>query len=234
MTNSFEQESSAQELIPFTGFYTLDPATGSFVMVDTNSVWTGGAVEYDAKITISSDGQTSEVYPLGPNCTYSDGSLVITDSSGVTIADLTLSEAAGVCSLQGTIDGADVSGSTPFGPIPLSIWSGTYYRQGKPTSDIVPIQYPFAAALQIDADGTMKFAVEGGELQPVPSYWYDYGMFVIIFKVEQAADESGTPQKTLSYTFEMGTASGWGRVAGDATDGSMLVSIRLNEPAPHL
>jgi hypothetical protein len=234
MSSNSEQQSPAQALIPFTGFYTLDAATGSFVMVDTNSVWLDGEVEYDAKITISSDGQTSETYPLGPNCKYSDGSLVITDSEGSTIADLALSEQAGVCSIQGTIGGTDVAGSTPFGPIPLSIWSGTYYRQGKPTSDISPVQYPFEAALQIEADGTVQFAVEGGTLQPVPSYWYDYGMFVVIFKLEQAASGADTPQKTLSYTFEMGTASGWGRVAGDATDGSMLVSIRLNEPAPHL
>jgi len=234
MASVLEQETSAQELIQFTGFYTLDADSGSFVMVDTNSIWLGGDVEYAASITISSDGQTSEIYPLGQNCTYDDGKLVITDPDGSNIADLTLSEGAGVCSLQGTIRGTAVSGSTPFGPIPLSIWSGTYYRQGKPTSDIVPVQYPFAPALQIDADGSMQFAVEGGSLQPVPSYWYDYGMFVIMFKLEQATSGDDTPQKALSYTFEMGTASGWGRVAGDATDGSMLVSIRLNEPAPHL
>lgn len=162
MTSCPEQQSPAQELIQFTGFYTLDPDSGSFVMVDTNSVWLGGEVEYNAAITVSSDGQTSEKYPLGQNCTFDDGKLEITDPDGSTIADLTLSEEAGLCSIQGTIRGTAVTGSTPFGPIPLSIWSGTYYRQGKPVSDVVPVQYPFTPALQIEADGTVQFAVERG------------------------------------------------------------------------
>ena len=32
----------------------------------------------------------------------------------------------------------------------------------------------------------------------------------------------------------MGTSSGWGRVAGNATDGTMLVNIQLQEPVPKL
>jgi hypothetical protein len=226
MAKSAEQQSPAQALIPFTGYYTLDAASGSFVSVDTNSIRFGAEeIQYAAAITISSDGQTSEQYPLGPNCTFDGGCLKITDPDGSTIADLAFSEEGGQCSVNGNIRGAAVTGSTPFGPIPPSIWAGTYYRQGQPVQHGGLLQYPYAAMLQIEADGTVLFAADGGELQPVPSYWYDYGMFVVGF--------TPAPQ-TRSWLFEMGTSAGWGRVAGNATDGSMLVSIRLQQPAPHL
>ena len=34
--------------------------------------------------------------------------------------------------------------------------------------------------------------------------------------------------------YEMGTASLWGRVAGNATDGSVLVNLQMQVPVPHL
>ena len=226
MASNGEQQSPAQALIPFTGYYTLDAASGAFVSVDTNSILLGAEeIEYAAAITISSDGQTSEQYPLGPNCTFNGGCLKITNADGGTIADLAFSEEGGLCSVNGTIRGAAVIGSMLFGPISVSIWAGTYYRQGHPVQHGGLLQYPYTAMLQIEADGTVLFAADGAELQPVPSYWYDYGMFVVGF--------TPAPQ-AQSWLFEMGTSAGWGRVAGNATDGSMLVSIRLQKPAPHL
>lgn len=225
MTNGQGQQSPAQALVQFTGYYASDVVSGAFVSVDTNSLWTAGApsIDYSAKIAVSTDGETSAEYDVGPGWTFYQGRLVIPGPDGGTIGVLNFSETAGVCSMEGTIGDTPVSGSTLFAPIPLSLWTGTYYRQGLPDMPIEPIQYPYAAALQIDADGSVQFAADGGELQPVPSYSYSFGMFVI-----------GLTLPSGEQLFEMGTASEWGRVAGDATDGSMLVSIRLNKPAPHL
>jgi len=228
MDKTWDQDSPAQAIIPFTGYYTLDPNVGSFVAVNTTSVWAAAegkaapSIEYAATISISSDGQTSQTYTLGQDCSFEDDQLLIKDAAGGTIADLAFSEEAGVCSLAGTIGTATVSGSTPFAPIPLSIWAGTYYTQGTPVQHGGTTEYPYTATLRIDADGTVQFAAPGGTLEPVSTYWYDYAMFVVGL----------TP--ALPYLFEMGTSSGWGRVAGNATDGSMLVSIQLQEPAPHL
>jgi hypothetical protein len=225
MTNGQGQISPAQALVQFTGYYASEAVPSAFVSVDTNSVWTAGApaVEYSAKIAVSTDGKSSAHYDVGADWSFNQGCLVIPGPDGGTIGELTFTKDAGVCSMTGTIDGAPVSGTTPFGPIPISLWTGTYYRQGEPIMPIQPPQYPYAAALQIDADGSVQFASAGGTLQPVPSYSYSFGMFVI-----GLALESG------EQLFEMGTASEWGRVAGDATDGSMLVAIQLQEPAPHL
>jgi hypothetical protein len=90
------------------------------------------------------------------------------------------------------------------------------------------LNYPYTPALQVNADGSMSYTVtEGGEMKPVPSYWYDYGMFVI--GLMNVGEPDNVPK-----LYEMGTSSGWGRVAGDASTGVMLVSLQLQEPAPHL
>ena len=215
-----DQQSQAEALIPFTGYYTLDAVSGSFVMVDTTSAWLGAEeIEYAATISISPDGQNSESYALGQECSFADGRLLIADAVGVAIADLTFSNEGGPCSVKGTIEGKEVAGSTPFGPVQLSIWTGTYYQQDPKHPDE---PYAYTPMLQIESDGTILFAAAGGSLEPVSSYWYNYGMFVVSLK------------PALPYMFEMGTAPGWGRVAGNATDGSMLVSIRLQQPGPHL
>ncbi|HEX8572998.1 MAG TPA: hypothetical protein VF759_09615 [Allosphingosinicella sp.] len=224
-----EQQSQAEALIPFTGYYTLDSALGSFVAVETRSNWQAGAsaptIEYEATIAISSDGQTSEQYSLGPNCSFEFNQLLITDPAGDTIADLSFSNEGGLGSLQGMVAGSQVTGTTPFGPVELSIWAGTYYRQGPPFMIRDVLQYPYVAALQIGTDGSVQFASGSEPLQPLPSYSYVYGMFVISFP---AAPQIPT------QILEMGTDSVWGRVAGDASNGSMLVALQLQQPAPQL
>jgi hypothetical protein len=228
MTNGLASESSAQGLVQFTGYYALDAASGAFVMVATDLAWQGidpasPPTTYSATITISTDGKTSQTYALGQDCTFEAGRLKITGADGSAIADLIFSEQGRVCSMQGTIGGNAVAGSTPFGPVQLSTWNGTYYRQSQAPGPNGGTHYSYLPAMQIDAGGTVQFAADGGELQAVPAYSYDFGMFVIGFMVQGG-----------EQLFEMGTASGWGRVAGNATDGSMLVSLQLDEPVPHL
>jgi hypothetical protein len=109
--------------------------------------------------------------------------------------------------------------------VQLSDWIGTYYRQGQPQGQGGLLHYPYTPGLEIAANGTVSYAPPGGDLQAVPSYWYDYGMFVVGLMLSQQAP---------SILYEMGTSSGWGRVAGDAEHGKMLVSIQRQEPAPNL
>jgi hypothetical protein len=220
-------DSSAQALVPFTGYYALD-AAGAFVIVDTTLAWQGSQdrsppTSYSAKITISPDGKTSQTYDLGQNCTFDSGQLKIADPAGGMVADLTFTQAQGVCSMQGTINGNAAAGTTPFAPIQLATWNGTYYRQSQSPGPNGGTQYSYAPALQIDPGGTVQFAAEGAALQPVPAFTYDFSMFVVGFML--GGEE---------HLYEMGTAAQWGRVAGNATDGSMLVSLQLDQPVPHL
>ncbi|MFJ4144113.1 hypothetical protein [Pseudomonas sp. NPDC089734] len=225
MTSSSAAQSSVQALIPFTGFYTLDPEIGSFVMVGTDQVTSGASTTYTAKITVSKDGQTSEQFSLGDNCTFSDNTLVISATvPGGTSAKLVFDNSKGISSVTGTISNEgsvsmSVSGTSPFAPIDLALWSGTYYTQGPVENKV----YPYTAMLKINSDGTVYFAADGKNLTPVQNYSYDYAMFVIALVLDSGL-----------RLFEMGTASGWGRVAGSAENGQMLVSIRLQEPAPNL
>lgn len=218
--------SPAQAIIPYTGFYTLDPSIGSFVLVDTNFAAMAGAPApvYGAQVSLSTDGKTSTVYVVGSaGCTFDDTTLTITDGA-TTVATLAFATGGGTTSVSGTIGAATVSGETPFAPIELSVFAGTYYTQTGAIGSGPSATYLYAPKLKIDADGTVSYAFgTDGVWTTVPNYWYDYAMFVVSFAVD------GKPM-----TFEMGTSAGWGRVAGDAGGGSMLVSIQQNQPIPSL
>lgn len=220
--------SGVQALIPFTGFYMLDAKIGSFIMVDTEQLTTldtsGHPVnKYSDTITLCTDGVTSTQFSLGSNCTFKDKHLVITDPTDRhPLADLHFDKSSGASSVSGKIHDKHVKGSSPFSPIDLTLWSGTYYTQGTVDNKV----YPYTRTLQIDPDGKVYFAANGADLKPVKNYTYDYAMFVI-----GLVSESDPTKATL---FEMGTASGWGRVAGNAEHGQLLVSIQLQEPVPNL
>ncbi len=214
----------AQAIIPYTGFYTLDAATGTFVLVDTNFAWAAGTKLHSAQVSISTDGDTSTVYTVGSDgCSFEGDTLTIMDGE-TTVADLTFATVDGATSVSGTIEGDSVSGSTPFAPIEMAVFAGTYYQQTGSIGSGPMTTYLYAPKLMVGADGSLSYAPEDdGKLIPVPNYWYDYAMFVISFGLDGKA-----------ITFEMGTSAGWGRVAGDASVGGMLVSIRQNQPVPNL
>lgn len=228
MTLISDQQSPVQALIPFTGFYMLDVKIGSFIMVDTEQLTVLGSggkpvSTYSATVTLCADGVTSKQFSLGSHCTFNDNNLVITNTViGGTTANLRFSNASGNSSVSGTFNDKHVAGSSPFAPISLSLWSGTYYTQGPVDNKV----YPYAPTLKIDPDGTVFFAADGAALKPVQQYSYDYAMFVIGLVLG--------PDPTKATLFEMGTASGWGRVAGNAEHGQMLVSIQLQQPVPNL
>lgn len=234
MSDTIDPAPQAQALIPFTGFYTLDPTINSFVMVDTHEVWTasqtGGepSIEYFGTVTLSPDGIGSGKFEIGAGASFDGTNLVVPQVGDGMWADLTFGTSPSGVTVSGVMSGVRVSGTTPFGPVKLALWTGTYYQQGpvqpQPGGGVI---YPYTATLQINADGTMLYTTDGGTMVPVPSYWYDYGMFVI------GLMDIGEPGN-VPKLYEMGTSSGWGRVAGDATSGVMLLSLQLQEPAPHL
>ncbi len=232
MSSAPGQTSQAQALIPYTGFYVVDATTNAFVMVDTHEVWTasptGGQSQYFGTITLCPDGVTSNKFEIGGGASFDGTTLTVSDGQGGAAATLSFSSTSSGVSLSGTLYGAQVKGTTPFGPVLLPLWTGTYYGQGAVEHHGGLLHYPYTPALQVNPDGSMLYtATQGGEMKPVSSYWYDYGMFVIGLMGVGAA---GSPPKL----YEMGTSSGWGRVAGDADSGVMLVSLQLQQLAPNL
>lgn len=226
MTSSGVSQSSIQGLIKFTGFYMVDSKIGSFVMIDTELVSTSGLATYKATLTVSWDGQTSQQVSLQDNYTFSSDTLVITPTLlGGISATLAFSQNPGFNSVSGTVSNGtaqslQVSGTSQFMPIELNLWSGTYYAQGAEDNGV----YPYAATLQVKGDGTTYYAADGASLTQVQDYSYDYAMFVIALILDSG-------KVTL---FEMGTASGWGRVAGNAEHGQLLVSIKLQQQVKNL
>lgn len=229
MDRNVTQSTLAKELIPFSGYYPLSITAGAFFSLDTNMKYgmPDGELEpvitYNAAVTISIDGATSSQFACSDAWRLEGENLIIPDGNGGILANLTFNSETSKTSVSGTIAGNQIAGTTPFGPVDLRMWSGTYYAQWPPYQVHDVLVYSYFSALQVDQDGGILFSPDGGALQPVSSYWYDYEMFVIIFAVNGK-----------KMTFEMGTAAGWGRVAGNAENGQMLVALQLQLPAPHL
>jgi hypothetical protein len=232
MNTPNQAANQAQALIPFTGFYTLDAQTGAFVLVDTNYLYqylaepspsTGvGVLNYAATVTVSMDGTHSTVYLVGENCSFDGTTLTLSDLGSLTFTQNV--SGGNVSSVSGMIGGVPVSGSTPFNAIQPAVFAATYYDQIGSTTSGGVTTYEYAPRLKINQDGSVYFAAENnGEWTQVLTYAYNFAMFVIEFAF------NGGKQ-----TFEMGTASGWGRVAGNAAGGSMLVTIQQNQPISHL
>ncbi len=218
MTNTVASTNAA-DLIPYTGFYALSSGSGSFLLIDTNFIYNNGAITYEASITISTDGVSSDKYDFAQCCTFADNVLTVSNGTS-TVASVTLSSvnSGGVVSaLSGTVGGVQVTGTTPFNPIEIDVFAAEYYETLQTSGGPV-----YVAKFRINTDGSIAYRPDdGGDLVPVQLYAYNYAMFVIEFAVAG---------KTI--TFEMGTAPGSGRVAGNSANGSMLISIGKVTPYP--
>ena len=218
MTNTVASTNAA-DLIPFTGFYTLSSGSGSFLLIDTNFIYSGGVITYEASVTLSTDGAASDKYDFAQYCTFVEN--VLTVSNGAqTVATATLSNvnSGGIVSmLNGTVKGVAVTGTTPFNPIQIDVFAADYYQALQ-----TPVGTQYVLTFQINADGSVAYRPDTrGDLLPIDVYAYNYAMFVIEFAVNGQ-----------TVTFEMGTASGSGRVAGNSANGGMLVSICNITPYP--
>ena len=210
--------SSAQALVPFTGYYPLSQVAGAFVTIDTNMMLNGTTASYQATVTISVDGQNSTTY-TSDACRFDGNTLVITGQVGP-VASLVFTAAAGGMEMSGTITGyaGEAHAVSPFAPVDISVWYGTYYAQKAPTGQ--PPHYDFYPVLEVKADEQGNPSVWWTDgtvpMQLITGFAYDFAMFVIAF----------TPKNHGEVMFEMGTAAGWGRVAGNAKGGQLLVSIQ--------
>jgi hypothetical protein len=211
---------AAEQLVPFTGYYTLDAGSGSFLLIDTNLLYDGGK-SYEATVTISLDGISSSVYDVDSCCTFLNNTLTVTDDGGRMIAVVYLYASGSGSALSGTIQLSDtmqptpVTGVSPFGPIELPVFAAGYYEpllfSASPPYDASSL---FAGPqLVINADYSVSYGAEG-DLVPVPAYTYNYAMFVISFELNGSWN-----------TFEMGTMKACGRVAGNSAKAGLLVSM---------
>jgi len=222
----------AEQLIPFTGYYTLDadPGTfgpGAFFLIDTNLHYLndGGVVSrtYTATVTISLDGKSSNVFDASC-CTFENRVLTVYNGEPGQAGEAAPSMVAEVAlykeycngnssALIGTIQAIDaiaVKGVTPFSAVHFPMWVAEYFV---PQPVDAPIEV--APSLVIKADESVWYLDNTGKLVQVPGYTYNYAMFVIGFTLPEG-----------SYEFEMGTVQGMGRVAGNsAGGGGLLVSI---------
>jgi hypothetical protein len=207
---------SLAALIPFTGFYRLNALTGSFVCIDTNLAWVApGTTQLEASATISTDGTTSTSYEIQP-AMFTGNVLTISGSIGE-VARLHFAKAqsdGNISTVEGTVDGKAVSGTNPFNPIQPSVFYDTYYKELADGT--------YAPKLVIGDTGAITYReTDGGPMQTVLAYTFNYAMFVYRFQLG-----------ATTYTFEMGTVRGNGKVAGSLGDGGLLVSIYQVAPPP--
>lgn len=195
-------------LITYTGYYALDGRPGAFVLVDTNLIYAlDGATAIGtntATITIAMDDVSSTIYAFDGHCSFDGRTLTVTDD-GRLIASLNFyKDDNQVSAFSGTIHGDPVTARTPFNPIQLPVFATDYFTIGG--QDVM---------LRIGADYSVFCRLNDGILTRIDEYSYNYAMFVIEFT---AGGETNA--------FEMGTAMGFGRVAGNSARAGLLVSIR--------
>lgn len=222
MSSNSAGTSTAEQLVPFTGMYTLDAGSGAFFLIDTYLFCsnTGGvaSMAHTGTVTISMDGISSSVYDCASCCTFDKGNLTITYNSDK-IAEVFLYRDycnGNSSALRGTVQGTAVTGVTPFRPIQLPVFAAEYFETPPPPPAVSPTCPPgtIQGRLLIKADYSVWYREGFGEYVQIDQYLYNFGMFVVEFKLNGAG-----------YAFEMGTAAGYGRVAGNSAKAGLLISI---------
>jgi len=210
--------SVAESLVPFTGYYTLDAGPGAFLLVDTNYLYAlvdgTPVITYKATITFSLNGTSSAVFDADTCCTFDNGNLTVA-YDGITAAQVYLfkdTANGNVSSLTGTVEGTAVTGSTPFNPIEMQVFAAEYFE---------PVDGGYQGRLTLNPDYSVWFREGSGDFVQVTEYFYNYAMFVIGFTLNGETN-----------TFEMGTTSASGRVAGNSAKAGLFVSITSSNVYP--
>lgn len=167
------------QLVPFTGYYSMSIAPGAFLSIDTTDVPSSTQPIFPVPtsptitVSVSMDGKTSSTYPFTGSASFDGSTLHIPD--GKIKLQLTRNYDDGrLVSFTGTIDSKTVNGSTYYNPVPLSAFVGDYFDAdtGK-------------QALSIKSDSSIMFDFSifsgGGKLQQVESHTYTPAMFVLAF-----------------------------------------------------
>lgn len=211
MSSDSASPSPVKQLLPFTGYYTLDSGVGNFLLIDTNLIYMlqddGPSFVLTATVTLHGDEQPSAVFDFDTCCTFENDNLTVT-LQGAKIVDVRLYKDysnGNSSALEGTIGATKVKGVTPFSPIQLPVFAAKYYDLGGETDQ---------PRLIIDPDYSLWYRQGSDEPVQIKTYGYNYAMFVIQFMLNGNL-----------LAFEMGTAHGYGRVAGNAAKGGLLVSV---------
>jgi hypothetical protein len=176
------------ELVPFTGYYSMDVAPGAFLSIDTNWHYSSSPLfplNYDSvEISVSLDGKTSQIHPFDFNTSFDGKTLSI---PGVLSLVFTRGYQDGVLTtFSGTIGNVPVTGSTRFNPVPLSAFAGTYI-------EVDPLN--LKTVLSVTPESQIKFDFGTG-LQEVGCFTYNPAMYVLMF--------TGTDQN--NHVLMLGTA----------------------------
>ncbi|MFT6501997.1 MAG: hypothetical protein ACJASQ_002122 [Crocinitomicaceae bacterium] len=163
----------SQKLVPYTGFYKIGTG-GAFLSIDTtiNRTVSNSAPE-NAEITFSysSDGKSTVTYTFDSGCSFDGGVL---DVPGVINLTFLRGYSEGtLTTFTGKINGAQVSGSTPFNPVKIKNFVGKYY-------DFID-DIPFLA-LSITSENDIQFSYGTDKMHTVSTYSYNPAMYLLTFE----------------------------------------------------
>ena len=195
------------KLAPFTGYYSMNVASGAFLSIDTTEVHAPGASNTTTiDINVSMDGKHVETYsfkPLIDGATFDGRTLHIPGQPGQKHIHLDFTreyDDGYLVAFSGTIGSVAVKGESYFNPVPLSAFVGDYYYVDPKTgASTKVVSLTSATEILFDFSALSK---PSGKLQPVDAYSYVPAMFVVTFK--------GTGSGPGSFMLMMGTASNYG------------------------
>jgi hypothetical protein len=220
MSSSPASTSVVEQLLPFTGHYTLDGGSARFLLIDTNLQYQksdgGVQMHHTASVTIHGDPDrtvgaavdSSTIFDFESCGTFENGNLTVSHNNWK-VVDVFLYRDycnGNRSALIGNIAAEKVKGVTAFGAIQLPVFAATYYE--------LAAGAPPEPRLKIDPDYSISYREGTGEYVQVTEYTYNYAMFVIQFTLNGE-----------KYEFELGTTPGFGRVAGNAAKAGLLVSV---------
>jgi hypothetical protein len=182
------------ELVPFTGYYSMNIVPGAFLSIDTTeeyAVPAGIQKTTTISINVSMDGKSVATYPFSGGATFDGRTLKIPATLSL---DFTRGYNDGhLVTFSGTIGSKNVNGETSFNPVPLPAFIGDYY-------DLVTSK----KVLSIRSETAIHFDFStlsnpSGELQPVSHFSYVPAMFVLTFNGKPGSDPA-------SFMLMLGTA----------------------------
>ncbi|WP_428233131.1 hypothetical protein [Flavobacterium sp.] len=193
--NAFEiffndNNDNIEELIPFTGYYSLDVASGSFVSIDTNEYYINKQKAIRPKrsqiiISVSLDGKTSDQYTFNNQMTFVNNVLTIPNVLQLKFKRDFID--GKLVTFKGNIGENNVNGFTRFNPVRLSEFKGTYFNISSSITSLTIVEKKEFTEVNYNIDNT---------LIPIEFYSYNPAMYVLNF---YAGKDNN------SYTLMLGT-----------------------------
>ena len=207
-------------LVPFTGYYSMNVAPGAFLSIDTieeRSIAPGQPTlpvkETTAiSINVSMDGRSATPYSFSDGATF-DG--VTMNIPGQLRLDFARHYRDGrLASFTGTIGSVTVNGETYFNQVPLSAFVGEYYDV-QTSSKVLSIRRDSAILFDFS-----MFSGTPGALRHVSSYKYAPAMFVLTFGAEPDAEPN-------AFTLMLGTAGKRGLACSIQGGGAPRLAVSI-------